>query len=963
MITGATRGSGGGGLANHLADAKQHNVKTELGSTRGLGARDIRGSLKELDAGAAGSRTDRHAYHLHMDPGPTEKWTDDTRREAWASLEREMGLEDAPYVEVRHTTWRDLEPGDDVDRVRAIHGNEAVRERDGGGHQVLMPHEHRVYDLTRDNGSVIDLSHDFARREKVARTVEHDNGFDFVPGKHNRAVVARLDNERPDVAAAIRAAGLCDIERPGASTSPKERAQAERTGVDPRAIGATALAAWRASDNGESFQAALREQGLSLAMGDRAPVIVDGTGNAHPLARMLGKESKADGGTRIAAAEVRDRLDGVVLDRHEPGAPVVAPVVAAPIEPAPTMPVAPVTPATIEAAPVQSVEVAPIPQEAVSAPQEAPQPVAATVAQEALPTAPAAPGHAPMHAAGGGGGKAAPHVGGDSDPILNAPDPKIPGSVEKWLMAVGEQEQRKAKRAVEALSKLTEDSGSSGPDKKQIEETQRAIDQIIERWRAAAQRNQSAKRFGAAADRYLEIVREIGVEEGLGNRGPSKDPEHDGRKLPGHVEGVRPEGPVTGGVRSVPGGVGLGQPVAAPELTGASQGRDIEDRRPDRGGRDGVGQPEADRIQAGRHRVEASRIEIALAAPERASALDRIRFKAATLAGPMDMPAESDRLRGEFQQAKAGAVDTEKQRWSSALDHQQVAATMARAFLAGGAGRMAPEARERLREVISEGKESIVARLRETRPEKPTWERFLQERGAAGDVAAKGIYRRAVEQRETKERLAAGFTASAARVERVLSTAPFPDPAQRDPKEVAWSLREQIRTKLTSEETKAAETRQAAQHAKSTMGILGRLGFPTADRREAAELAEAAEVAQRKAVLSGESYGSDVRDSDNRAPDVARARQRQQAAWEQQPEVKKAVEDQLGNELVKAAIRGGDKSIEKLAGQDLAKAREEMLRRKAEAEAELARQREREAAQRMRNQPGNPNPAPGPRRR
>lgn len=329
----------------------------------------------------------------------------------------------------------------------------------------------------------------------------------------------------------------------------------------------------------------------------------------------------------------------------------------------------------------------------------------------------------------------------------------------------------------------------------------------------------------------------------------------------------------------------------------------------------------------------------------------------------MDMRTESDRLRGEFQQAKAGAVDTEKQRWSSALDRQRVAATMARAFLADGAGRMAPEARERLRAVISEGKESIVARLRETRPEKPTWERFLQERGAAGDVAAGAIHRRTVEQRETKERLAAGFTASAARVERVLATAPFPDPAQRDPKEVAWSLREQIRTKLTSEETKAAETRQAAQHAKSTMGILGRLGFPTADRREAAELAEAAEVAQRKAVLSGESYDSDVRDSDTRAPDVARARQRQRAAWEQQPEVKKAVEEQLGNELVKAAIRGGDKSIEKLAGQDLAKAREEMLRRKAEAEAELARQREREAAQRMRNQPGNPNPAPGPRRR
>lgn len=334
MITGATRGGGGRKLANHLADAKNHNVETVMGATRGLGATEIRAALRELDAGAAGGNTDRHAYHLHMDPGPAEAWTDDTRREAWARLEAEMGLADAPFVEVRHTTWRTLDPGDDLDRVRAVHGPEAMREQDGL-HQVLMAHEHRVYDLTRDDGSVIDTAHDFARREKVARTFEHDHGFDLVPGRHNRAVAARLDDERPDVAAVICSAGLTDGPRPQASVSPRARAQAERTAIDPAAVAAAALAAWRASDGAEAFAAALTERGLRLAQGGKVPVIVDTSGAPHPLARLLGKESKSTG-DRIGAAQVRARLTGLDLVPVDQVAalPQAAPGAAPPASPA-----------------------------------------------------------------------------------------------------------------------------------------------------------------------------------------------------------------------------------------------------------------------------------------------------------------------------------------------------------------------------------------------------------------------------------------------------------------------------------------------------------------------------------------------------------------------------------------------------------------------------------------------------
>ena len=79
-----------------------------------------------------------------------------------------------------------------------------------------------------------------------------------------------------------------------------------------RDVEAAALAAWRVSDNGGSFVASLAEHGLMLVQGDDVPVLVDRTGNIHPLAPRLGKASK-ETGARISAAAVRERLAGVEL--------------------------------------------------------------------------------------------------------------------------------------------------------------------------------------------------------------------------------------------------------------------------------------------------------------------------------------------------------------------------------------------------------------------------------------------------------------------------------------------------------------------------------------------------------------------------------------------------------------------------------------------------------------------------
>lgn len=288
MISGATRGTGGHALGAHLADAAGLNERTELGLSRGLVGTTIREQIVEITDLASHSRAVQPLYHIHADPPPGAAWNESTWQRYWSLTEKEFDLQRAAYSEERHTK---------------------------GGRE----HRHRIYNLVRADGTTNAMSHDFQRREKLSRIMEYETGAPLTPGSHNRAVLAALDREgRLDVAAAMREARLDTMERPRAKTSPKQRAQAERTGVDPRVVGVAVLAAWAASDGGAAFVAALREQGLGLAQGTKAAVVIDSAGGIHSLANILGTESKAAGMSRIAAVDVRDRLTGVDLPRHDP---------------------------------------------------------------------------------------------------------------------------------------------------------------------------------------------------------------------------------------------------------------------------------------------------------------------------------------------------------------------------------------------------------------------------------------------------------------------------------------------------------------------------------------------------------------------------------------------------------------------------------------------------------------------
>lgn len=288
MISGATRGTGvGDALARHLLKADENEVRVLPG--RGLGASTLAGRIAELAAMSAGGRTDRPIYHVHASPDPGIADEAAARQRFWQLFETEFRMEGQAWCGVEHVKH---------DRK----------------------HEHRVYTLARPDGSVIDTRFDFIRREKIARIVEYEFGMPPVPSKHAKAIVAALRRDgRADVADWLVAAGMTAIARPIAPLTPRERLIQERTGVALDDVRREALAAWRAASDGAGFLAALRERGLDLRQGRLGPVIVDRSGTAHLATRLIGAGARRVEGTRIHAAEVKARLNGMELEIHGNG--------------------------------------------------------------------------------------------------------------------------------------------------------------------------------------------------------------------------------------------------------------------------------------------------------------------------------------------------------------------------------------------------------------------------------------------------------------------------------------------------------------------------------------------------------------------------------------------------------------------------------------------------------------------
>jgi hypothetical protein len=188
-------------------------------------------------------------YHCQVRTPDGEDLTPEQWREVADRLEKKLGLDDQP-------------------RAIAFH--------DKDGHRHMHVAWSRIDDETM---TARELNFDHLKLKDACREIERDLGLTPV----------RNDKPRDGIDAPSR----------------EEYEQARRLGLDIHETRTAIRDCWERADNGQSFAAALQDQGLTLAQGDRRDyVVIDQEGGIHALGkRVLG----------VSAAETRERLSD--LDR------------------------------------------------------------------------------------------------------------------------------------------------------------------------------------------------------------------------------------------------------------------------------------------------------------------------------------------------------------------------------------------------------------------------------------------------------------------------------------------------------------------------------------------------------------------------------------------------------------------------------------------------------------------------
>lgn len=244
MIAKGTTHNNGPRLANYLVNCKDEDERAELFELRGFADDDIVEAFRSVHVIADATRCEKPFYHCQVRTPDGE----DLTREQWLAvadrLEQRLGLDDQPRAIAFHT-------------------------KDG--------HEHMHIAWSRideDSLTARELRFDHRKLMRACRDIEQEMGLTPVPNERVRS--------GPD------------------APSREEFEQARRLGVDIHATRQAIRDCWERADNGASFAAALQEQGLTLARGDRRDfVVVDGEGGIHALGkRVLG----------ISAHELRERM-------------------------------------------------------------------------------------------------------------------------------------------------------------------------------------------------------------------------------------------------------------------------------------------------------------------------------------------------------------------------------------------------------------------------------------------------------------------------------------------------------------------------------------------------------------------------------------------------------------------------------------------------------------------------------
>lgn len=253
ILKGSQRGYGGN-LAAHLTNARD-NDHVEVADIRGTAAEDLRGALLEIEATAHGTKCKQPFFHVIVNPPEIANLTREQFGAAFDKIEADMGLADHPRAVVFH-------------------------EKDG------REHAHVVY------GRIYE-SHTFELGKKAGQ----DRPTPIAKAKNMDHFKSRLRETSKELHQQF------GLEMPEGLKNSKDRdplnygiaewQQAKRLGEDPRDLKRLIGEAYEFSDNAQAFNAALEQNAMQLARGDkRGFVVIHHSGEALPLHRFLGVKQK-----------------------------------------------------------------------------------------------------------------------------------------------------------------------------------------------------------------------------------------------------------------------------------------------------------------------------------------------------------------------------------------------------------------------------------------------------------------------------------------------------------------------------------------------------------------------------------------------------------------------------------------------------------------------------------------------
>jgi hypothetical protein len=260
MIAKGTTHNNGAKLAAYMTTAKP-GERAELWQLRGFASDNIKDAFRSAHVMADATRCEKPLFHVQVRNPEGEHLT----REQWERvadrIESKLGYSDQP-------------------RAIAFH-----RDEDTG-------HEHMHIAWSRINSETMTaqpLPFFKLRLKEVCRELESE--LNLTP----------VRNER---------------ESPVMAPSRDQEEQARRLGVDIREVRETIRDCWERSDNGGSFRAALADEGLTLAKGDRRDyIVIDHEGGMHALGKRVLGTTAAETRARIADID-REQLPTVEQARE-----------------------------------------------------------------------------------------------------------------------------------------------------------------------------------------------------------------------------------------------------------------------------------------------------------------------------------------------------------------------------------------------------------------------------------------------------------------------------------------------------------------------------------------------------------------------------------------------------------------------------------------------------------------------